>query len=151
MYGIERITELLRKRGYKLTPQRLAIIKLLFEKEGVHHTAESIFRALIPNYPSLSYATIYNTLQVLADVGAVKVICVDAGRAYFDTVVKPHSHLICRNCKKIIDIMDFEIDESERKKVEEAGHKVVDYSLNFFVICKECRKGEITLYEEGGI
>lgn len=81
-------------------------------------------------------------MHVLTDIGAVKVICVDAGRAYYDTIVEPHSHIICKKCKRIVNIMNFEVEEDKKRRVEEEGHRILDYSLNFFVVCRDCLKEE---------
>ncbi len=122
--------------GLKLTPQRLAILEYL-EDNRTHPSAEDIYNALKPNFPSMSFATVYNTLEVLRKKGLVKEINVEGVRKRFDAFTHPHNHFFCKNCKKVIDIeskQDITIPE-ELKDCE-----INEYQIIYFGICSECRK-----------
>ena len=93
MSSIETLTTALRQAGMRITPQRIAICKLLVETD-THPTAAAIYNKIRTQYPSLSLTTVYNTLDTLADLGAVHVL----GHAGDDTVhydadTTPHVNL----------------------------------------------------------
>jgi len=124
-----------KKLGLKLTPQRLAILEFL-EGNTSHPSAEDIYKALKKNFPSISFATVYNTLELLVKKGYVKELNIESSRKRFDPFTHPHHHFFCKKCKKIIDInqsMDFSIPE-ELKDCD-----VEDFQVIFYGTCPECK------------
>src|SRR5689334_5301782 len=89
----------LRAAGFKLTPQRRAIVAL-FADDLTHPTAQSIFERLKNEHPTLSFATVYNTLDALSKAGTSGVIKVGSA-ARFDPNTDPHHHAICERCERI--------------------------------------------------
>ena len=69
-----------------------------------HPTADIIYSELAPSMPTLSKTTIYNTLKLLANHGAVTEMTIDKRNAHYDFDTVPHSHFMCRQCGKIIDM-----------------------------------------------
>lgn len=67
------IAEVLRKNGYKVTPQRLAVYEAI-NHNPTHPNAEAIYKILQPNYPSMSLATVYKTMEIFAKIGVVQVL-----------------------------------------------------------------------------
>lgn len=92
-----------RARGVKLTPQRLAIFECVLGLPG-HPSAEEIFQEVQRRHPTLSFATVYNTLQLLKELGQVHEVIVDELRRRYDLNTEPHHHAVCRRCHRIIDI-----------------------------------------------
>ena len=72
------IAEVLRKNGYKVTPQRLAVYEAI-NHNPTHPNAEAIYKILQHNYPSMSLATVYKTMEIFAKIGVVQVLQI--GRA----------------------------------------------------------------------
>jgi Fur family peroxide stress response transcriptional regulator len=95
----------LKRAGLKLTPQRIAIVRELADDLS-HPTAQALFERLRPAYPTMSFATVYSTLDVLVDHGLAGSLNADEGsRAVrFDPNVEPHHHAICDACGTVIDI-----------------------------------------------
>ncbi len=95
----------LKRAGLKLTPQRIAIVRELADDLS-HPTAQALFERLRPSYPTMSFATVYSTLDVLVDRGLVGTLNADEGsRAVrFDPNVEPHHHAICDGCGTVVDI-----------------------------------------------
>ncbi|QDG49904.1 transcriptional repressor [Persicimonas caeni] len=93
----------LKSAGYRLTPQRKAILEL-FDGEPEHMTPQQIFGRLEDTVPSLSLATVYNTLELFEDVGIVARINAHDGQTYFDPTVEPHHHAVCDHCGEIFDV-----------------------------------------------
>ena len=90
----------LQRAGLKLTPQRMAIVRL-FADDGSHPTAQDLFERLRPTFPSMSFATVYNTLDALARAGLAGIVRLPGKRgdaARFDPNTRPHHHAVCDGC-----------------------------------------------------
>lgn len=131
-----------KKIGLKLTPQRLAIIAYL-EGNKEHPSAEDIYKEVSKRFPTMSFATVYNTLESLRRKGYISELPIDPDKKRFDPNVEPHSHLICVKCKKIIDIsVNYEISIPEE---ERAGFEIIGKHIDFYGICPKCnRDKEVT-------
>lgn len=125
-----------KKLGLKITPQRLAILEYL-ENNHEHPSAEDIYNALKERFPSMSFATVYNTLEVLMEKGLIKEIGIDSSKKRFDPVVHPHHHFICKKCGKIFDLKeDFDITIPQDLK----DCKIFDFQVVFSGLCHECKE-----------
>jgi Fe2+ or Zn2+ uptake regulation protein len=92
----------LKRAGLKMTPQRLAIVKLFASDEN-HPTAQDLFDRLKHTFPTMSFATVYNTLDALASAGLSGVIRL-GGAARFDPNMTAHHHAVCDACSRVSDI-----------------------------------------------
>ncbi|CAB1129285.1 Fur family transcriptional regulator [Candidatus Hydrogenisulfobacillus filiaventi] len=91
----------LKAGGMRATPQRLAVLEAL---EGLSHpTAEEVFQAVTRQYPTISLATVYNTLAQLEERGLVRTVNA-AGLRRFDLRTEPHFHLSCVRCHRLTDV-----------------------------------------------
>lgn len=97
--------ERLRALGYKLTPQRCAMLRL-FAQAPTHMTAQQLWSELERLEPEarLSRATVYNTLDVLEQAGLVLRVVTDDGQIYYDPRVEPHHHAQCTACGALFDL-----------------------------------------------
>jgi len=95
--------ETLRASGLKLTPQRLAIVRELADDDS-HPTAQELFDRLKVALPTMSFATVYNTLDALAASGLCAARSLVPGATRFDPNTKPHHHAVCDDCGAVIDI-----------------------------------------------
>jgi len=127
--------------GLKLTPQRLAILEYLKDNRE-HPSAADIYAAVSKKFPTMSFATVYNTLKALKDKEHVLELAIDGGKKRYDPDTVHHHHLICTECRKIVDIFvefDLYVPEAVQNGFEIAGNHV-----DFYGICPECReKGAI--------
>jgi Fur family peroxide stress response transcriptional regulator len=123
--------------GIKRTPQRLAILDYL-DGNTAHPSAEEIFRAVSKKYHSMSFATVYNTLNTLTHSGAVQELTIDPERKRYDPDTTLHHHLICLACRKIAD-MPGEI-AVEVPKGAARDFTVVGSHVEFYGYCASCRK-----------
>ncbi|MBX6423034.1 transcriptional repressor [Thermosulfurimonas sp. F29] len=124
-----------RNLGLKITPQRLAILEYL-EGNTSHPTAEDIYRHVSQQFPSMSFATVYNTLEALKEKGLVMELHVEGGKKRFDPNTEPHHHFYCLSCGRIIDIygeVRADIPEQYSKKLEIYGLRVL-----FLGKCDKC-------------
>jgi Fur family peroxide stress response transcriptional regulator len=130
----------LRTAGFKLTAQRRAIVTL-FADDQTHPTAQSIYERLRASHPTLSFATVYNTLDALSRAGTSGVLRV-ANAARFDPNTAPHQHAICDRCERIVDlpIESTEPSGTQRAEVERAtGFAVRAVETTYRGICNTCR------------
>ena len=128
-----------RGKGLKLTPQRLAIFKFL-EGNTDHPTAEDIFRQIKKIYPTVSFATVYNSLEILKDKGEFLEITIDSEKRHYDPNTTPHHHIICIRCSKIGDVFE---DYSEALLLPDYivnEFKPMGNHVDFYGICKRCQK-----------
>ena len=102
-----------------------------------HPSAEEIHAALRRQFPTLSLATVYNTLEALRERGEVVEVEGDPTKKRFDPVVSRHHHLICVRCKKILDIPEkWNPTLTEREK---RGFHVIRSQVIFHGLCPECQ------------
>lgn len=92
-----------RASGLKLTPQRMAIVREL-AADPTHPTAQELFERLRPALPTMSFATVYNTLDALASAGLCAALSLAPGPSRFDPNMKPHHHAVCDRCGEVRDI-----------------------------------------------
>jgi Fur family peroxide stress response transcriptional regulator len=131
--------------GIKLTPQRLAVLGYL-KGNTDHPSAEEIYQALLKQYPTMSFATVYTTLSTLKQKGWLSEITIDQGKKRFDPNMSDHNHLICTTCKKVVDIkIAFNLDLPE---VVASDFMITGSHVEFFGICPECRKNNRYYKEE---
>ncbi len=136
---MEKIINRYRGKGFKLTPQRIAILQFL-EGNTSHPTADDIYREIRKKHPTVSFATVYNTVQALKDRGEILEITIDPERKHFDPNPEPHHHIICSVCKKIGDIF---VDYSQALRLPEDVLKefhTTGNHIDFYGICKDCRQ-----------
>lgn len=125
----------LKESKIRFTPQRLAIIKYL-EGNTSHPSVEDIYSEIKRDFPSLSMATVYNTLQVLCNLGIVQEINIEAGKMHFDPNPEPHCHFYCLTCKKVYD---FEADIQQWEVPCFMDNFWVEkYYVNFVGTCNNC-------------
>lgn len=124
-----------KKMGIKLTPQRLAILEYL-ENNREHPSAEDIYNALKDRFPSMSFATVYNTLEVLIEKGLVKELGIDTHKRRYDPDVHPHHHFLCKKCGKILDV-ESNYDISIPYELKDC--QIADFQIVFYGLCPNCK------------
>ncbi|HHT45675.1 MAG TPA: transcriptional repressor [Firmicutes bacterium] len=138
------VEEILRKKKIKVTPQRMAVYSIL-KKSKFHPSVEMIYQKLKPDYPAMSLATVYKTVDILKKVGLIQELNVGDGGLRYDAQVKPHSHIYCKKCGKVVDVNHFpgELQDSLLKKIEEeTGFDILFVQLYFFGTCPECNNNK---------
>ncbi len=93
----------LRERGWRVTPQRRAVVTAL-ERGGQHATAEEVHAAARLIVPEISLATVYNVLTDLVEMGEIAEVRLGPGAALFETNATFHYHHVCDECGRIVDV-----------------------------------------------
>lgn len=123
--------------GFKRTPQRLAILEYL-EGNRSHPSAEEVYQAVGRRNPSMSFATVYNTLNTLVGSGALRALNIDPERKRYDPDTSMHHHLLCVACGKIVDLPDSIPVEVPAGAV--GDFTVQAFHIEFYGECGACRK-----------
>ena len=97
------ISELLAARGIRLTRQREKILAILLQQRD-HPTASEVYERAKQKMPSISLATVYNSLEALARNGLLKQVNVDRAPTRFCANLEDHSHFFCERCGAIYDV-----------------------------------------------
>lgn len=135
----EQIAEQLKMAGLRLTPQRVAIYRALVRTDS-HPTAQQLYEQLQPELPSLSQATVYNTLQALVERELVHEIG-DAGdgAVHYDADLAPHVNLVCTRCHRIDDFHADLLTEVDGLVAAESGYQLKGARLVYYGLCPVCR------------
>ena len=127
----------LRQFSIKPSVQRSAVMNFLL-KNRIHPTIEQIYLALSPGMPTLSKTTVYNTLDLFVERGAVRALAIDEKNARYDVDISAHAHFMCRNCGTIKDIFDL---KSAMFQIPETGKfKIDSVDISYFGVCENCRE-----------
>jgi Fur family peroxide stress response transcriptional regulator len=137
---IHTIINKLRENNYKLTPQRLAIVKILAHSTG-HPNVEKIYEQLTDDFPTMSLATVYRNVMIIKSLGEVLELGFpDGSNRYDGNKPYPHPHVICIECKKIIDPDLATLKDMTDEVADETGFNILTHRLDFFGICPDCMK-----------
>ena len=134
----EIIIQKLRGNGHKITPQRLAIVKILAKSEG-HPSVENIHAEIKKDFPTMSLATVYRNIVLLKSLGEVLELGFpDGSNRYYGSKPTPHPHVICIKCKTIVDPDLESLEELKKEVAVETNFKILNHRLDFFGICSNC-------------
>ncbi|MED4600829.1 Fur family transcriptional regulator [Paenibacillus validus] len=143
---LDKINRQLRSSNYKLTPQREATVRVLLENEQEHLSAEDVYMLVKDKYPDIGLATVYRTLELLAELHIVEKMNFGDGVARFDLRSEEHTHmhhhLICTVCGALKEIKDDWLLELENRLQQEYGFKVTDHRLDFMGTYHTCKSSE---------
>jgi len=137
----QQLIDKLRKRGYKVTPQRLAVCQLLLSSKD-HPTAVQIYRKIKKEHPTISLATVYQTLHLLTDLGLVQELGFRDGISRYEPNTSPHINIICQKCGEIYDHETKNVREMWTRIVDGLGFKPTGQRLDIYRYCDKCQNQE---------
>ncbi|MDJ0856294.1 MAG: transcriptional repressor [Desulfobacterales bacterium] len=129
----------LREHEFRITPQRLAVLKVLAVSEG-HPSVEGIYETVRAEFPTTSIATIYKTVSLLKQLNEVLELGFpDGSNRYDGNKPYPHPHVVCTECKKIIDPDLGSLKDLTREVIKETGFNIQNHRVDFFGTCRDCQ------------
>jgi len=129
----------LREKALRITPQRLAILRILAESTG-HPSTEEMYERMKADFPTMSIATVYKTMTLLKGLGEVLELGFPDGVNRYDgSKPYPHPHVICLKCKKIMDPELGSLQHLIEAAGKETNFQIFSHRLDFFGLCPECR------------
>jgi Fur family peroxide stress response transcriptional regulator len=137
---IEEMLSKLKSRDFRITPQRLAVLKILADSEG-HPSVDDIYKEVKALFPTTSLATVYKTVSLLKELNEVLELGFPDGSNRYDGYNPvPHPHAICMKCKKIMDPERMNIDALSEEMSRKTGYKIFHHRLDFFGLCPDCQQ-----------
>ena len=137
MQQLEQIVSSLRGEGFRITPQRIAIVDYLLKTED-HPNAELIHKVVRKRYPMVSLSTVYKTLDLLREKKLVNEIEVE-GEARFDAHTDAHINLVCMKCGKIDDVDEESLKEIQVKAAKKSKYLILKSNFELHGYCNSCK------------
>jgi len=133
------MTTALKEQGHRITPQRLAILKILASSED-HPEVEWVHQEIRPDFPTTSLATVYKTISLLKELGQVLELgFADRGSRYDGNKPYPHPHLICTRCGAVADPEFPAMENLALEMANRSGYEINNHRLDFFGLCPKCK------------
>lgn len=132
--SLEFLANELKNKGIRPSIQRIKILECLHQK-GMHPTVDDIHRVLVPGIPSLSKATVYNTLHAFSDAGIVRTVNIDGDEIRYDSTLPEHGHFSCETCGTIYN---FEVDIAQVPFTGLEDFKINKKDMYFKGLCPNC-------------
>lgn len=142
----EKVKDLLREKGLKVTSQRLMVLNILSAHGDEHLTVEEIYDLAKEESPEIGLATIYRTVQVLLELHVIEKVTFDDGFARYDLNGEEtgsghrHHHAICTQCGKVYSLETDLLDTLEKQVFESLGFEVTDHEVKLYGLCSACRR-----------
>ena len=129
----------LRERDCRITPQRVALLRLIAADEG-HSSASHLYQQLRAQFPTTSLATVYKTLNLLKEMGeVVEIGFSDDDNRYDGARPFPHPHQISVQCRKNVDTHISQASSQVEKLAADYGYQIVGHRLDLYGLCPECQ------------
>lgn len=132
------VTTLLRDKGFKVTPQRLAIYNVLAATKA-HPSAEMIFNELQPVYPTMSLATVYKTIEILKELNLVQVLNAGEDSFRYDADTSSHPHIRCLACGRVDDLHGIDSADFVGKVAGSTSYQITGKQFYFYGVCPQCQ------------
>ena len=143
---LKALLEGMKIHGYKLTPQRREILKVLISSSGKHLTCDEIYEKVKKSCPEIGIATVYRTLQILESTKKINRLNLDDGYVRFELNVNEethnHHHLICKLCGNVSEVRIDLLEDLESNIEKNYDFRIMDHDLKFFGICSKCKSIE---------
>ena len=142
----EKVKDLLREKGLKVTSQRLMVINILSTHGDEHLTVEEIYDLAKEESPEIGLATIYRTVQVLLELHVIEKVTFDDGFARYELNGEEtgsghrHHHAICTQCGKVYSLETDLLDTLEKQVFKSLGFEVTDHEVKLYGLCSACRR-----------
>ncbi|MEO8273288.1 MAG: Fur family transcriptional regulator [Chloroflexota bacterium] len=139
MVSPEAIVEAFEGAGYRLTSPRRALAALIASRTG-HFTAEELLAEAHRGRKGLGRATIFRSLDVLAELGAVERLDLPSGgHAFVACEPAHHHHVVCSSCGRSTEVADLGLEGMAESIEHQTGYRIDTHRLELFGVCPRCR------------
>lgn len=133
------IIQVLRNKGYKATPQRIAVCKTALSSKE-HPSVEKIYNEVKKTYPTVSLATVYKTLHILKENQLIQELNMPQGETRFDPNLESHVNLVCTKCGKIQNVDDPDLKAVLKKVNLKTNFSPASQRVDVYGLCENCQK-----------
>jgi Fe2+ or Zn2+ uptake regulation protein len=130
-------TPQLRARGFRMTPQRLAILHVL-DHAGTHLSPGEIYKKARRELPGITEPTVYRTLEFLVENGLVRPSHSGSGHFTYQIAGEDHHHIFCRLCGREVEVEHSLLKNLYRSLEKSSGYQRISSHLTFLGICPDC-------------
>jgi Fe2+ or Zn2+ uptake regulation protein len=135
-------TQELRERGFRMTPQRQVILQILHDANG-HLSPVELFTSAYQSIPGLTEATVYRTLEFLAQNAMIHSAQNPSGHLVYEISRHEHHHLICHACNISVEIEHTVLQKLYEQLETDSGYLLDTSHLTFFGLCPDCQNKSI--------
>jgi Fe2+ or Zn2+ uptake regulation protein len=136
----KKVAAALSRRGYKLTPQRQAVLKVI-ARSGEHLTPAAVYEQVRRVHPRIGLVTVYRTIELLVGLGFVRRVHAERGCHSYTATPPGHYHqLICSGCGAVVDFSGYDLSKLEQSLAQRTGFKIESHLLEFSGLCQNCQK-----------
>ena len=128
----------LRARGFRMTPQRIAILHAL-RHAGTHLSPREVYKQAKQDLPGLTEPTVYRTLEFLAGNGLARASQTGNGHLMYEIAGNDHHHIVCRSCGDQIEVDHVLLEQLYQKLESASGYLRIDSHMTFFGVCPGCQ------------
>ncbi len=142
---MDNIRDLFKQKGLRVTPQREAIFRFLAASKA-HPTAEHVYHAVGKTFPSISFTTVYKTMQTLESSRLLQRFNTGANIYRYDANVHPHPHFICLDCGRVDDLDGFpeDIQDYLERAAQSSPNRLLFVNVLVYGYCPHCDVGNQT-------
>ena len=138
---MEEFRQRCRENGVPFTQQRRIILEAVLDMD-THPTADDVYSSPVVRRAAISRATVYRTLENLAQLGAITKACHAGGKIRYDRRTEIHHHLVCLRCDAVEDISDAKLDSISIPDTSAFEFDVKDFRVQLRGLCRRCRNTE---------
>jgi Fur family transcriptional regulator, ferric uptake regulator len=139
MASTDQVAAFLAKNGIRETPQRVFVVEELAREEN-DATAAQIYDRLRRRGTNIGLATVYRTLSLLHEHGAVDTLTHHAGELCYRLCAEVHHHhLVCTGCHRVVELRDCDLDPWVKRSARRHGFTVTDHQVEIVGLCADCR------------
>lgn len=137
----QELIDLFNDKGFKATTQRLAIYSYISSRDD-HPTTEQVYDALKKDHPTISRATIYNTLHLLKQLGLIQELGFNESSVRYDPNMELHINMVCTNCGYIEDYKSDAFKSHWKELISKLNFKPKGQRIDLYYECDKCKKKE---------
>jgi Fe2+ or Zn2+ uptake regulation protein len=127
------------EHGFRITPQRMAILHVLRHAHG-HLSPAQVYELSRQEMPRLTEPTVYRTLEFLARNGFALAAHMGNGKMVYELAERHHHHLICRNCGGAVEIQHEALDQLYGQLEASTGYRMNSSHVTLFGLCPKCQQ-----------
>ncbi len=131
--------KMLREKSIKVTPQRAAILEVL-NNTREHPGVEEIYKRVRRQFPSISLATVYKTVELFVRSNLIQELCLTGDVSRYDAIVESHPHVTCMKCGRVDDIDGLSLEHLMESAEKATGYKLLKEETMYFGYCGTCKK-----------